>query len=198
MGCFSHSKRCVRAGVATRRSVATRYVIAHDRCARLLFSLKPRVHSTSFECPVYWQAANRSVWKWHRQGGRDFPSFLSFPIADGLTLARKWSSSSGTINANRSSRAVEVASWKITRQLERGREREGCSTLAVVSQPPAHKNTLSLGHTHIHTVNSKPLSVTKCSKAAFTMKCTQRNFMRNEQCIYVNCVQILKKKSKIM
>lgn len=136
MGCFSHSLLCVRVGVATRCSVATRYVFAHDRCARLLFSLKPRVHSTSFECPVCWQAPNRSVWKWHRQGGRDFPSFLSFPIADGLTLARKWSSSSGTINANRSSCAVEAPSWKITRKLERGRERGGVVlTLVLASQP---------------------------------------------------------------
>lgn len=77
-----------------------------------------------------WLAANRSVWKWHRQGGRDFPSFLSFPIADGLTLARKWSSSSGTINANRSSRAVWGSELENNAAAPNASAREGrgCST----------------------------------------------------------------------
>lgn len=54
----------------------------------------------------------------------DFPSFLSFPIADWLTLARKWSSSSGTINANRSSFAVEAPELENIAAAEE-REREG-------------------------------------------------------------------------
>lgn len=94
----------------------------HRRPRLLLLSLSPGVHSTFCERPVCWQAASPSVWKWHRQGGRDFPSFLSFPIADWLTLARKWSSSSGTINANRSSCAVEAPELE---NIAAAEEREG-------------------------------------------------------------------------
>ncbi len=53
-----------------------------------------------------WQAASWSVGKWHRQGGRNFPPFRASSQSQtgGRALAGKWSSSSGTINADRSAR----------------------------------------------------------------------------------------------
>ncbi len=53
-----------------------------------------------------WQAASWSVGKWHRQGGRNFPPFRASSQSQTgeRALAGKWSSSSGTINADRSAR----------------------------------------------------------------------------------------------